>query len=151
MPTNAELKTLVNDNIRTKTLPASITKGNTANAIDAGYDYTDQQTPIGFFASVLSQSGTGIPSGTSKNNTGFTFTWSRTTTGTYVLTCSADLSAYICILSYSNPLYGGVNYTLRKSGASTFQLRTYDFTSGTPTLSDDSITGGCLKIEIHTA
>lgn len=46
MPTNEELKALVNTNIRTKTTAESITKGNTANAIDAAYDYTDQQNVV---------------------------------------------------------------------------------------------------------
>lgn len=43
MPTNAELKALVNTNIRVKTSPHSISKTNVADAVDAGYDYTDQE------------------------------------------------------------------------------------------------------------
>lgn len=43
MPTNAELKTLVNTDIRSKTLPNSILKGKVADTIDAAYDYTDQE------------------------------------------------------------------------------------------------------------
>jgi hypothetical protein len=43
MPTNAQLKTLVNTDIRSKTLPNSILKGKVADTIDAAYDYTDQE------------------------------------------------------------------------------------------------------------
>jgi hypothetical protein len=43
MPTNAELKTLVNTDIRSKTAPNSILKGKVADTIDAAYDYTDQE------------------------------------------------------------------------------------------------------------
>jgi hypothetical protein len=43
MPTNAELKALVNTDIRTKTAPRSILKGKVADSIDAAYDYTDQE------------------------------------------------------------------------------------------------------------
>ena len=43
MSTNSELKALVSTDIRNKTLPRSILRGKVADAIDAGYDYTDQQ------------------------------------------------------------------------------------------------------------
>jgi hypothetical protein len=43
MPTNAELKGIVQEEIRDKTEPQSILKSDVANAIDAGYDYTDQE------------------------------------------------------------------------------------------------------------
>ncbi len=43
MPTNSELKALVNTDIRSKTLPNTILKGKVADTIDAAYDYTDQE------------------------------------------------------------------------------------------------------------
>lgn len=46
MTTNAELKALTQEDIRDKTAPKSILKGKVADAIDAAYDYTDQQTFI---------------------------------------------------------------------------------------------------------
>lgn len=43
MPTKAELKTIINDNIRVKTAAGSITKINHASIADAALDYTDQE------------------------------------------------------------------------------------------------------------
>ena len=103
-----------------------------------------------FWASVLSQSGISPPAGSVVNNTGITFNWGYSSVGTYVLFSSVNLSAYTCILTFSNPLFASTSYTLSKNSTTTFRLRMYDTGSGTPVLSDGLINGATMKIELYS-
>lgn len=105
---------------------------------------------VSFWASVLSQSGTSAPTGSVVNNSGITFTWGYSAVGIYVLFSSVNLSAYTCILTFTNPLFASTAYTLSKNSTTTFRLRMYDTGSGTPVLSDGLINGATMKIELYS-
>ena len=114
MATNAELKTLTATQIRDKTSQRSITKTNVADRIDAAYDYTDQQVSFKIYKAKLSQSGTNnITAVVLKNDTGFTFTFTRNSVGNYSINFSSimsdiskvDIYLHFCQSSFAVPIY----------------------------------------------
>jgi hypothetical protein len=146
--TNTALKAQIDSQITNETLPNSVSPADVGGNLKAVVDYVDQKIPFFLYASVLSQSGASAPTGNSKNNTGLTFTWSRTSTGIYVLTSSGSLSIFTCILNISNSSFASNSYTITQIG-DTFRIRTYDTSSGTPVLADELLTGSTLKIEFY--
>lgn len=147
--TNTALKAQIDSQITNETTAASITPTDVGTNLKAVVDYVDQQSSLFIYASTLDQTGTSAPTNVStKNNTEFDFVWSRTTTGTYFLTCDTDLSPYFCILHISNSTYASNLFTITKIG-NTFRVRTYDNGTGTPILSDDLLSGATFKIEFY--
>lgn len=147
--TSTELKAQIDSQITNETSANAITPTDVGTNLKEIVDYVDQQVPHLTYAAILSQSGTSAPSNTStKNNSGLTLTWSRTSTGIYVLTSSTSLSAYTCILQVSNSSFASNSFTITQIGDA-FRLRTYDTSSGTPVLADELITGATLKIEFY--
>ena len=107
MSTNSELKALVSTDIRNKTLPRSILRGKVADAIDAGYDYTDQQVDWKVYKAKLDNP-SGITATVLKNDTGKTFTYERNSTGSYNFNFSslyADLSKVDIYVHLQNGSY----------------------------------------------
>lgn len=153
MPTNAQLKTLTNTDIRSKTLANSILKGKVADAIDAGYDYTDQQieNAVGFsVVSVLvSQSSTTTP--TLKvlgNNTGATFTTIRSVIGSYRLVSSLGIFTLdkVGILFQSNSL-GTQKASINAFRLSDTDIRIQTYLDGVA--SDDVLEDFFFEIRIY--
>ena len=103
MATSAEIKSNNNTKIRVKTTAKSITKVSVADQLDAGIDYTVQEIStvnaaisgllIGTdktYKAKLSQSGTdNITATILKNDTGKTFTFTRSSIGSYSVNFSS--------------------------------------------------------------
>lgn len=143
--TNTALKAQIDSQITNETTPAGITPTDVGTNLKAVVDYVDQQVPYFFYAATLSQSGTSAPINTgTKNNTGFTFTWSRNSTGEYILTSNSSLNAFMCVAFISKGAFAANNFTVIKIG-DTFRVRTYDDV----TLSDDLLNSCSLKIEFY--
>lgn len=151
--TRLELNNYVDSQVTNKTTANSLTPTNEGNAIKKVADYVDEQSALKedkllYYYGVFNQSGTSAPSGTTKNSTSFTFTWSYSSVGTFILTSSADLSAYLCLLSFTNGQYASTSYTFSKTSSTTFRLRIYDNSTGSPILSNDSMNNSSIKIEL---
>lgn len=90
-------------------------------------DETWQTLPTSAFSSfqsLVSQSGTGAPSGsTLQNSFGVTFTWARTGAGTYTLTASAatfTANKTAVLLSTPNNAFASFTYTITSTTVITF-------------------------------
>lgn len=139
----------VNEDITAKITGKTIAKSITPTEDGANrvlmMDYVDQQVIAAIYAATLSQSGTSAPVNTStKNNTGLSFSWSRTSVGEYILTCSTSLNAFTCIPYVSIGAFALNSFTIIKIG-DTFRIRTYD----NGVLSDGLLNSCALKIEFY--
>lgn len=139
------LKLQIDTDITNKTGAGSILKTDVGTNLKAVVDYVDQQVIATVYAATLSQSGTNAPSNTStKNNTGLSFSWSRTDVGEYILTCSTSLNAFTCVPYVSIGSFALNSFTIIKIG-DTFRIRTYD----NGVISDDLLNSCVLKIEFY--
>ena len=152
MATNAELKTLTATQIRDKTSQRSITKTNIADRIDAGYDYTDQQVSFKIYKAKLSQSGTNnITAVVLKNDTGFTFTFTRNSVGNYSINFSSimsdiskvDIYLHFCQSSFAVPIYEIDNLSVLAT------LNTKYWNGSNFSLADDVLNNATLYIVIN--
>lgn len=147
--TNTALKAQIDSQITNETTSNGITPTEVGVNIKAVVDYVDQQVISYIYAATLSQSGTSAPVNTStKNNTGITFTWSRTTVGEYLLTASSSLSAFTCITFLSIGNFRTNQFIVTRIG-DTFRVRTYDGSLVPIVLTDDLLNNCNLKIEFY--
>lgn len=143
--TNTTLKAQIDSQITNETNPAGITPTDVGTNLKEVVDYIDQQVIATVYAATLSQSGTSAPVNTStKNNTGLSFSWSRTRVGEYILTCSTSLNAFTCVPYISIGAFALNSFTIIKIG-DTFRIRTYD----NGVISDDLLNSCSLKIEFY--
>ena len=84
--TNAELKTLINDTIRSKSAADSITPDNVADVLDS---IVDSLKPYKVYTAILNQTGTNAPVATVQENTLGDVSFSYVGVGFYKITSDA--------------------------------------------------------------
>ena len=120
--------------------PINPTKNFTVDSVvSAGLGYTA-------YTALLTQTGNNAPSATIlKNNTGYTYTWARTGSGTYTITASGNAftnNKTIVFMNLGEYAGGGVPRSI--------WTRTSDTVVTITTGGDGRITNGSLEIRIYS-
>lgn len=150
MATSTEIKNNNNTLIREKTAPSSITKDNVADQLDAIVDYVDQEKrPYKVYSILISQDSLNIPTAkVLENNTGFTFTFTRTATGNYNIVSSG--SAYTAdktAIFFQDNSQGATKASMNVIRNSATNVRI--FTYADAVASDSMITDVFLEIRVY--
>jgi hypothetical protein len=118
-------------------VPGNPTKTATINSINAaGFGYT-------VYTALLTQAGTAAPVATVlKNNTGATFTWARTSSGTYTVTASGNAFTSNKTIVFYN--LGDYNFAVQQPW-----VRTSDTVITIPLGGDGRITNGAFEIRVY--
>jgi len=107
--TNTALKAQIDSQITNETTPAGITPTDVGTNLKAVVDYIDQQVDFKIYKAKLTQSGTdNITAVILRNDTGKTFTYARSSTGSYNFNFSsiyADLSKVDIYIHLQNGSY----------------------------------------------
>lgn len=150
MATSTEIKNNNNTLIREKTAPSSITKDNVADQLDAIVDYVDQEKrPYKVYSILISQDSLNIPTAkVLENNTGFTFTFTRTATGNYNIVSSG--SAYTAdktAIFFQDNSQGGTRASINsfRISATNIRILTYSDT----VLSDSMLSDIFFEIRVY--
>ena len=107
------------------------------DVVNAGLGYT-------VYTALITQTGTAAPVATIlKNNTGATFTWARTSSGTYTITASSNVFTSNKILVF----YNLGEYTF---GIAQPWTRTSDTVITIPLGGDGRITNGSFEVRIYS-
>tara|TARA_A100001201_G_scaffold61428_2_gene58649 strand:+ start:213 stop:647 length:435 start_codon:yes stop_codon:yes gene_type:complete len=119
---------------------SNATKNFTVDSVvSAGLGYTA-------YAALISQSGTNAPTATAlKNNTGYTYTWARTGSGTYTITANGNAftnNKTIVFMNLGEYAGGGVPRSV--------WTRTSDTVLTITTGGDGRITNGSFEIRIYS-
>ena len=119
---------------------SNATKNFTVDSVvSAGLGYTA-------YAALISQSGTNAPTATAlKNNTGYTYTWARTGSGTYTITANGNAftnNKTIVFMNLGEYAGGGVPRSV--------WARTSDTVLTITTGGDGRITNGSFEIRIYS-
>ena len=150
MATSTEIKNNNNTLIREKTAPSSITKDNVADQLDAIVDYVDQEKrPYKVYSILISQDSLNIPTAkVLENNTGFTFTFTRTATGNYNIVSSG--SAYTAdktAIFFHDNSQGGTKASINSFRISATNIRILTYSDSV--LSDSMLSDIFFEIRVY--
>jgi len=107
------------------------------DVVNAGLGYT-------VYTALLTQAGIAAPVATIlKNNTGATFTWARTSIGTYTITASSNVFTNNKTIVFYN--LGEYNFTAQQPW-----VRTSDTVITIPLGGDGRITNGAFEIRVYS-
>lgn len=148
--TREELNTFVDSKVTNKTAPNSLSPINEGDAIKAVADYVDQEKrPYKVYSILISQDSLNIPTAkVLENNTGFTFTFTRTATGNYNIVSSG--SAYTAdktAIFFQDNSQGATKASINsfRISATNIRILTYADTS----LSDSMLSDIFFEIRVY--
>ena len=114
------------------------------SVVQAGLGYT-------VYTALLTQTGTGAPVATIlKNNTTATFTWARTTGGTYTVTADSNIftaNKTVVFMNYGNPPSDGLPPKWVRTSDTVITVTTQDEQA---VLDDGVLNGAAFEIRIYS-